>query len=376
MMTQSTENGPSMTTPLSQSTSMAVDLSSRPVADHSTPMTVRMAFSGNATEYFKIWLTNLALTIITLTLYTPWAKVRRLRYFYGNTSVLDHHFDFTGVPTRILIGRLIALGIYGLISVASQIDSEYQIGLVLVMLAIVPWLIRSSLRFTARNSKFGNIRFHFSGSMVRTYGVLVGCTLVTLLSLGILYPLALYWYKRYQFNHLSLGQLPLRLSVDFGEVFAAILLPMMFFIGMLVVAVGLAVGLVAGGAVSEQSPLAVGGFVLAALAYIIGLLYLRPLIAGYLFRAIWSHVHIGNNQMHTDCNPWRYGWIEMSNAFAIVFSLGLLYPWAVIRTHRYKVESLLLTCVDDPEQLYNLAQSDPYAIGEELADLFDIDVSL
>ncbi len=29
------------------------------------------------------------LTIITLSLYAPWAKVRRLRYFYGNTEFLN-----------------------------------------------------------------------------------------------------------------------------------------------------------------------------------------------------------------------------------------------------------------------------------------------
>ena len=43
------------------------------------------SFTGNASEYFGIWIVNLLLSIVTFGIYTAWAKVRRLRYFYGNT---------------------------------------------------------------------------------------------------------------------------------------------------------------------------------------------------------------------------------------------------------------------------------------------------
>ncbi len=39
-------------------------------------------------------------------------KLRRLRYFYGNTELIKRRFDFTGIPHKILLGRLIAIGIY------------------------------------------------------------------------------------------------------------------------------------------------------------------------------------------------------------------------------------------------------------------------
>ena len=70
--------------------------------------TFRFQFRGNAREYFGIWIVNILLTIVTFSLYAPWAKVRRLRYFYGNTLFYRRKFDFTGVPTRIMIGRIIA----------------------------------------------------------------------------------------------------------------------------------------------------------------------------------------------------------------------------------------------------------------------------
>ena len=44
-----------------------------------------LEFRATGAEYFRIWIVNLLLTIITLGIYSAWAKVRRLRYFYGST---------------------------------------------------------------------------------------------------------------------------------------------------------------------------------------------------------------------------------------------------------------------------------------------------
>ena len=64
-----------------------------------------LRFGGSAGEYFKIWIVNLALTIVTLGIFSAWAKVRSRRYFNGNTFLGDHNFDYHGQPLRILIGN-------------------------------------------------------------------------------------------------------------------------------------------------------------------------------------------------------------------------------------------------------------------------------
>ena len=46
---------------------------------------VPLQFTGKAGEYFKIWIVNLCLSVLTLGIYSAWAKVRRKRYFYGST---------------------------------------------------------------------------------------------------------------------------------------------------------------------------------------------------------------------------------------------------------------------------------------------------
>ena len=69
-----------------------------------------MHFTGSGAGYFGIWIVNLLLTIVTLGIYSAWAKVRRLQYFYRHTELAGSSFDFHGSPARILIGRVIALG--------------------------------------------------------------------------------------------------------------------------------------------------------------------------------------------------------------------------------------------------------------------------
>ena len=44
-------------------------------------------FGGSGFEYFKIWIVNILLILITLGVYYPWAKVRNQRYFLCKTQL-------------------------------------------------------------------------------------------------------------------------------------------------------------------------------------------------------------------------------------------------------------------------------------------------
>ncbi|OYZ81700.1 MAG: hypothetical protein B7Y03_12095 [Polaromonas sp. 24-62-144] len=45
----------------------------------------RVSFTGSGGDYFRLWLSNLLLTLVTLGIYTPWARRRRIQYFFRNT---------------------------------------------------------------------------------------------------------------------------------------------------------------------------------------------------------------------------------------------------------------------------------------------------
>jgi len=78
-------------------------------------------FTGSAGEYFKIWIVNLFLTIITFGIYSAWAKVRTRRYFYANTSIDGHPFDYLASPVNILKGHLIV----GLFFLAYMLSGQF-----------------------------------------------------------------------------------------------------------------------------------------------------------------------------------------------------------------------------------------------------------
>ncbi|MDO5058717.1 MAG: YjgN family protein [Neisseria sp.] len=342
------------------------------------PQKQHLRFTGNAGEYFKIWIVNLLLSVLTLSFYAPWAKVRRLRYFYGNTHLDGRHFDFTGIPGRILIGRIIALVLFVAFSVLSELDPLMALIAWGLIALLMPWLVRSTMRFRARNTKYGNARFHFSATMKHTYWVFFKCALATMLSFGLLYPLALYWFKSYQINHLQAGRLKMKMESSVGEFYGAVLVP--YFIAMMAGLLMVLVFSVFSVNVFESeeiSEAALAAFsVLGVAAYALMLGFFIPLTQGYLIRATWRKVPVGNSLISTELEPFRYAWIKFVNYLATVLSLGLLHPWAAVRLYRYQAESMSIVLNDNPADLANAAQDDPNVLGEEIADVFDFDISL
>jgi uncharacterized membrane protein YjgN (DUF898 family) len=66
-------------------------------------------FTGDGATYFGIWIVNLLLTIVTIGIYSPRAKVRRLKYFYGNTLLDGSPFDYHGSPLALFKGRIVGV---------------------------------------------------------------------------------------------------------------------------------------------------------------------------------------------------------------------------------------------------------------------------
>src|SRR6266700_1306924 len=133
-------------------------------APQSAGSAVSLRFTGEAGEYFRIWIVNLCLSVVTLGIYSAWAKVRRKRYFYGNTLLEDAAFEYLADPKAILKGRIIVVAAFAVYSVAGQINPLAGPLLGLVLLGVLPWLIVRALRFNAVNSAHRNVRFAFTAS--------------------------------------------------------------------------------------------------------------------------------------------------------------------------------------------------------------------
>lgn len=109
-------------------------------------------FSGSGGDYFRIWIVNLLLTVATLGIYSAWAKTRRLQYFYRNTRLAGASFDFRGDPKAILRGRLLAVLLLGALYAAFGASIEGGLLAGTLVLAAIPWIMRSALRFRLSNT--------------------------------------------------------------------------------------------------------------------------------------------------------------------------------------------------------------------------------
>ena len=128
-----------------------------------------MQFTASGSEYFRIWIVNLLLTVVTLGLYLPFAKARRLRYFYANTLVDEQPLAFHGDPWRMFRGHLVVVGFALCYFLSSHLWPEGALLLLVAFLVVWPLLWRSSLIFRMRNTSWRGLRFEFTGSAKGAY---------------------------------------------------------------------------------------------------------------------------------------------------------------------------------------------------------------
>lgn len=138
--------------------------------DFSEERVIDFVFRGKAREYFGIWVVNVLLSIITFGIYSAWAKVRRLRYFYGNTWLDGHNFEYHAKPKQILIGRLVVTGLLIGYNILLHISPAFSV-LALAVMFLFPWIVNKSIAFHARMTSYRNVRFGFEGSYWRAFRV-------------------------------------------------------------------------------------------------------------------------------------------------------------------------------------------------------------
>ena len=128
-----------------------------------------LSFNGSGMEYFKIWIVNVLLTILTLGLYHPWAKVRNNRYFYANSILEGRNFEYHATGKQLFFGYLIAMTLLILYVIINQVSPTGSLILVVTLFLAVPWLILRSMIFNMRMTSFSNVHFNFSGKIGRAY---------------------------------------------------------------------------------------------------------------------------------------------------------------------------------------------------------------
>ena len=342
-----------------------------------------LRFTGRGGEYFQIWIVNLLLTIVTFGIYSAWAKVRRLQYFYRHTELAGSTFDFHGNPVKILIGRIAALVMLGVYNYSVRLQSWLTIVVVALVAALLPWLLRNSLRFRLYNTSWRGARFHFRGSVGGAYRVFLLYGILSFLSLGMLVPFEHQRLKAYQHGNSWFGRAQFSFHAGVGKFYRAYLIILAGLV-LFGVVVGMAgIGSVLGALLPQKAggPVANPKAVLAAVGLLWGGGILIALAIGPLFHAmitnlIWSNTRLGPHRIECHVSTPRLMWITVSNFVLVVVTLGFFMPWAKVRMARFLIEAITLLPVSDLQEFVDSEPESIEAFGEETASIFDVDIAL
>lgn len=348
------------------------------------PRLERFSFTGSAGEYFRIWIVNLFLTIVTLGLYSPWAKVRRLKYFYGNTWLDGHNFDFVANPKRILVGRLIVVGVLIVVNVLVNISPFFAVLLIPYMFAF-PWMLNKSLAFTARNTVYRNVRFGFGGTYGGAFKAFILWPMGAAFTGYLLSPFMFRAWNRYIGSNTRWGQARFKTVAGVGAYYANFGRTILFIGVPVIVLIGLLVVIMMNSGITErptEADLAASPFLIALnvastlITYVlmIGAFFYHA--AGVRNIAFNSTLIDGKHILKSRLGRGRYLWIMLTNLIATILSLGLLRAWAAVRTWRYLADHTALEIEGDLDSIVDTAQAEGNVAAAEYFDIEGIDFGL
>ena len=314
---------------------------------------VALQFTGAAGEYFRIWIVNLCLSVLTLGIYSAWAKVRRKRYFYGSTLLAGSSFEYLGNPVAILKGRILVVAAFAVYTLSQNFLPLVSVLLLLVMLVFLPWVIQRALQFNARNSTHRNVRFGFHGTKMDIFAVLLIGGLLVPITLGLAYPFYLSMKRRIFVDNSAYGNQRFRFTATTGDYYVAALKVSLVFIGFII-----------------------GSIVTFGIGLLPFYLLLRAYGEATFARLAWRNTVL--DDIRFDCG-WTTGGLfglYLLNALGVIVSFGLLIPWAAIRTARYKLQRITLQSERGLGGFLAAAQDNVGAVGDEAGELLGFDFGL
>jgi uncharacterized membrane protein YjgN (DUF898 family) len=382
-----------------------------------------LEFSGSGGEYFRVWIVNLLLSVVTLGFYTPFARRRTAQYFYSHTLVAGSPLEFTAQQRRMVIGFLLLVALYVAFKTASQTGQDTVVTAMLLGAALLaPYFWGSAMRFRLNATRWRGVRLQFAGSWGEVYraswplfaialawiaafllvDALVPTDLPPRERTAAIVPVVLaasfaallvtvLCLIRLEFNYKSLlvargriGGQPGRWKPVFGDfvriwaatvgVFVATLL---VFAAVLVLALGGSFALLPN--MRNTGVMAVVIAVVLALAVIFGLLLASAPARAYrearMFQLVWNNIGVSHvARFRCNLKAGRYVGLRVKNVLLSLLTLGFYRPFARVSEYRMKTESVTLYVKGGLDQLAGQLAREEQGLGDALADAVGLDL--
>lgn len=380
------------------------------------PRALGLEFTGSGSEYFRIWIVNLLLIIVTLGLYFPWAKVRRLRYFYGNTLIDGEPLGFHGDAWKMFKGFAIMAVFFGLYSAAGNVSPAAGFVAFLVIAGLWPALFKASMQFRMANTSWRGLRFGFSGSTRDAYraclplfipGVLIlGLMLIApelqnqdaahrpstqwtavfglviLLTL-VITPWLLWNLKSYQHRHYHFSsetsEFTLKAKSYYGltlKVIGVLLLAYVLMIGAAVVGV-IGFTSLASGNLSKGPMVGILMGIAGVFVAVLSFSAIKPYAVARFQNLVWNGTRSQHLQFQSALRVRSMVWLTLKNWLLILLTLGLYWPFAAVAMTRLRLTAVEVTSSIDPAELLASAhRREGQTLGEASGDFLGFDIGL
>ncbi len=322
-----------------------------------------LRFTGTGGEYFRIWIINLALSFLTLGVYSAWAKVRTKQYFYRHTWLDGSSFEYLADPRQILKGRLVLVL---LLALAFGLQAAFPLAslpLVFLLALLTPWAVVLSMGFRARNSAYRNVTFGFSCTLHHAYRVYMLGYWMLLLTCGFFYPTVRWQRAQLVVESTRYGSEPLRWNTSSESYYGC-------FVKALLLGLPAVVFSIWPPSFGLGTP--VWGRWFASALFLVPTVYMRARFENLLYGGIV----LGPHTLSSRQQLLPLLGIYATNAVAVLATVGLAIPWAKVRLARYRIERLTLHARGELDVQADAGASIHGGYGDAAVDLGGVDLGL
>jgi uncharacterized membrane protein YjgN (DUF898 family) len=312
--------------------------------------TATFRYHGTGGSLFGLVFVNALLTLVTLGIYSFWAKNKVREFHYSHTEMDGDRFAYHGTGGELFSGALkasaimIVLGIvYSIITalLGGQNSPTVVIGMTLTFYIgiglLLCFAINNARRYRMSRSSWRGIRFSFHGDSAEFIKMMVKGTLLSLVTLGFYSPYFQNARRAFLVNNTRFGTEPIMYKADGSEL--------------------------------------MGEFVKAFLLTIptLGLYWIW--YAAFKHRYFWGNTTMRGGRFRSSVSGGDLFKLHLINALLVCFTLGIGAAWAITRTKAFWFDNMALHGTVDWASIQQRAQ-EAAATGEGIAEGFDVDVGI
>ena len=285
---------------------------------------IPFVFTGSGFEYFKLWLVNVLVCVLSAGVLYPWAQVRSLRYFYQHTQLDNAEFLYTSNPQKIFLVQFALVLYFVSLLYAFLYAPIYCIAGIIVLIAGLPFYWHKRSAFQQQHSFYCDTGFRQTSTLRDAYIVLLVWPLLAVLSAGLIAPYAIFKIQKYRTQTTSIGSYAFSFSTSIKKYLP--LLPPLLTAEIITFACIY---------YREHLPL---GFSLLMIVGLWLLVFVRWRVA--LVNLQWNSISTKLGYFVATWDLPSYNKLVVNNLLLCVITMGFYWPWAKVRTAEYNAAHL------------------------------------